>query len=119
MPDESDPSVLKSPDDASTAKEGKKAKAAAKVKKIKDPTKKRVKKETTKAVRTPRQYKKGIKRTEIMDDPDLDKEIDAITITGLKNQVHTLQFSRLMGKLSIDKTTKEKTLFFISIKIYF
>lgn len=38
-------------------------------------------------------------RGEIMEDPDLDKEIDVLVATGLKNQVQTLQFSRLMGNL--------------------
>lgn len=38
-------------------------------------------------------------RAEIMEDPDLDKEIDVLAMTGLKNQVQTLQFSRLMGKI--------------------
>lgn len=38
-----------------------------------------------------------MKRAEIMEDPDLDKEIDVLATSGLKNQVQTLQFSRLMG----------------------
>lgn len=93
---------MKTTDDVSITKEGKKAKTAAKAKKVKDPTKKRAKKETVKAARKPRQYKKRLQRAEIMEDPDLDKEIDAITVTGLKNQAHTLQFSRIMGKFSIN-----------------
>lgn len=39
-----------------------------------------------------------MKRSEIMEDPDLDKEIESLAVSGLKNQAHTLQFSRLMGK---------------------
>lgn len=77
----------------------KKIKAAPKPKKPKDTTKKPVRKERAKVTRQiTKDFKKRMKRSEIMEDPDLDKEIDALAVSGLKNQVHTLQFSRLMGK---------------------
>lgn len=82
--------------DASIVKELKKTKAAAKPKKPKDATKKPVRKERTKVAR--KITTKRMKRVEIMDDPDLDKEIDELTLSGLKNQPHTLKLSRLMGK---------------------
>lgn len=89
-------------DDASVVKEitaQKKTKAAPKPKKPKDTTKKLVRKERVKAPRKiAKDFKKRMKRSEIMEDPDLDKEIDMLAVNGLKNQVHTLQFSRLMGK---------------------
>lgn len=70
-----------------------------KVKKPKDATKKPAKKERSKTTpKMSREFKKHMNRGEIMEDPDLDKEIDVLVATGLKNQVQTLQFSRLMGK---------------------
>lgn len=89
-------------DDASIVKESsaqKKMKATPKPKKPKDTSKKPVRKERAKATRkVTKEFKKRMKRSEIMEDPDLDKEIDMLAVSGLKNQVHTLQFSRLMGK---------------------
>lgn len=89
-------------DDAVTVKESgaqKKPKAAPKPKKAKDTTKKPVRKERVKATRKiTKDFKKHMKRSEIMEDPDLDKEIDILAVSGLKNQLHTLQVSRLMGK---------------------
>ncbi|XP_059608601.1 probable histone-lysine N-methyltransferase CG1716 isoform X2 [Phlebotomus argentipes] len=41
------------------------------------------------------------KRPEILDDPDLDDEIDLLTVTGLKNQAHTLKLSRLMVRAKV------------------
>lgn len=72
---------------------------AQKPKKPRDATKKGGKKERAKASnKISTDFKKHMKRAEIMEDPDLDKEIDVLAKTGLKNQVQTLQFSRLMGK---------------------
>lgn len=69
-----------------------------KPKKPKDATKKPVRKERAKANRkTVTDFKKHMKRAEIMEDPDLDMEIDVLSKNGLKNQVQTLQLSRLMG----------------------
>lgn len=78
----------------------KKTKAAPKPKKPKDTTKKPARKERAKATpsKITKDFKKRMKRSEIMEDPDLDKEIDILAVSGLKNQLHTLQFSRLMGK---------------------
>lgn len=68
-----------------------------KPKKPKDATKKPAKKERAKANRkTVTDFKKHMKRAEIMEDPDLDMEIDVLSKNGLKNQVQTLQLSRLM-----------------------
>lgn len=50
-----------------------------------------------------REFKKHMNRGEIMEDPDLDKEIDVLVATGLKNQVQTLQFSRLMVRAKLQK----------------
>lgn len=76
----------------------KKAKAQ-KSKKPKNATKKVERKERVKASnKLSTDFKKHMKRSEIMEDPDLDKEIDVLAKTGLKNQVQTLQFSRLMGR---------------------
>lgn len=72
-----------------------------KPKKPKDATKKPMRKERAKANRkTATDFKKHMTKAEIMEDPDLDKEIDALATGGLKNQVQTLQFSRLMGKIT-------------------
>lgn len=69
-----------------------------KPKKPKDATKKPARKERAKANRkTVSDFKKHMKRAEIMEDPDLDMEIDVLSKNGLKNQVQTLQLSRLMG----------------------
>lgn len=76
----------------------------SKPKRSKDTTKKPVKKERIKAVRKiSNDFKKHMNRAEIMEDPDLDKEIDVLAKSGLKNQVQTLQFSRLMGIFSISE----------------
>lgn len=84
---------------ATTVDESVKKKVKApRVKKPKDATKKPAKKERAKANRkTVTDFKKHIKRAEIMEDPDLDMEIDVLSKNGLKNQVQTLQLSRLMG----------------------
>lgn len=54
----------------------------------------------TKKMRKPKldqkQKKFKIKKSEIMVDPDLDHEIASLMETNLKNQAHTLRFSRLM-----------------------
>lgn len=54
----------------------------------------------TKKIRKPKQEprpkKYKIKKPEIMVDPDLDHEIATLMETNLKNQAHTLRFSRLM-----------------------
>lgn len=77
----------------------KKKPRASKPKKPKDATKKPAKKERAKANRKAvTSFKKHMKRAEIMEDPDLDMEIDILAKNGLKNQVQTLQLSRLMGK---------------------
>lgn len=77
-------------------------------KKPKDATKKPVRKERAKTNRKIKlDFQKHRKRAEILEDPDLDKEIDALAAGALKNQVQTLQFSRLMGK------TREKPFFAI------
>lgn len=69
-----------------------------KPKKSKDVTKKPVKRERIKTNhKISNDFKKHMNRAEIMEDPDLDKEIDILAMNGLKNQVQTLQFSRLMG----------------------
>lgn len=70
-----------------------------KPKKPKDATKKPPRKErASKANRkSVTDFKKHMKRAEIMEDPDLDMEIDVLSKNGLKNQVQTLQLSRLMG----------------------
>lgn len=82
------------------ADEGSKKKAKQqKLKKPKDATKKPARKERAKAARKmSKDFKKHMKRGEIMEDPDLDKEIDELFQSGLKNQLQTLQLSRLMGK---------------------
>uniref|UniRef100_A0A1B0CJ95 [histone H3]-lysine(36) N-trimethyltransferase n=2 Tax=Lutzomyia longipalpis TaxID=7200 RepID=A0A1B0CJ95_LUTLO len=41
------------------------------------------------------------KRPEILEDPDLDDEIDLLTVTGLKNQAQTLKLSRLMVRAKV------------------
>lgn len=43
------------------------------------------------------------KRAEIMEDPDLDMEIDTLMHTNLKNQAHTLRFSRLMVRAKLKR----------------
>lgn len=69
-----------------------------KPKKPRDATKKAAKKERAKASnKISEDFKK--QRAEIMEYPDLDKEIDELAKGGLKNQVQTLQFSRLMGNI--------------------
>lgn len=69
-----------------------------KPKKSKDVTKKPVRRERIKTShKISNDFKKHMNRAEIMEDPDLDKEIDILAMSGLKNQVQTLQFSRLMG----------------------
>lgn len=54
----------------------------------------------TKKIRKPKPEQKPkkfkIKKSEIMVDPDLDHEIANLMETNLKNQAHTLRFSRLM-----------------------
>ncbi|XP_055314214.1 probable histone-lysine N-methyltransferase CG1716 isoform X2 [Sitodiplosis mosellana] len=75
-----------------------------KPRKSKDATKKPVKRERTKAShKISNDFKKHMKRAEIMEDPDLDKEIDVLAMSGLKNQVQTLQFSRLMVRAKLQK----------------
>lgn len=69
-----------------------------KPKKQRDANKKPTKKRTRITKTMSKDFKKHMNRSEIMEDPDLDKEIDFLSRTGLKNQVQTLQFSRLMGK---------------------
>lgn len=71
--------------------------------KPKDVTKKpKEKKERTRAAKPmSKSFKKHMNRAEIMQDPDLDMEIDMLAQSGLKNQVQTLQFSRLMGECRI------------------
>lgn len=89
---------------AVTADESIKKKVKApKPKKPKDATKKPARKERAKANRkTVTDFKKHMKRSEIMEDPDLDMEIDVLTKNErLKNQVQTLQLSRLMGMLRV------------------
>lgn len=44
----------------------------------------------------PKPKKSKFKKSEIMEDPDLDHEIANLMETNLKNQAHTLRFSRLM-----------------------
>lgn len=91
--DESESKISVTPDE--TIK--KKAKTP-KPKKHKDVTKKPVKRECIKTThKISNDFKKHMNRAEIMEDPDLDKEIDILAMNGLKNQVQTLQFSRLMG----------------------
>lgn len=71
--------------------------------KPKDVTKKPVRKERPPTVKPiSKNFKKHMNRSEIMQDPDLDMEIDDLAQCGLKNQVQTLQFSRLMGNFEID-----------------
>ncbi|XP_031639899.1 uncharacterized protein LOC116351884 isoform X2 [Contarinia nasturtii] len=75
-----------------------------KPKKSKDAAKKPAKKECVRKNRkVPSDFNMHIKRGEIMVDPDLDKEIDVLTKSGLKNQVQTLQFSRLMVRAKLQK----------------
>ncbi|XP_037032827.1 probable histone-lysine N-methyltransferase CG1716 isoform X2 [Bradysia coprophila] len=62
----------------------KKEKPASPVKKVRKP----------KLEPKPKKFK--IKKAEIMEDPDLDHEIANLMKTNLKNQAHTLRFSRLM-----------------------
>lgn len=49
----------------------------------------------------PKPKKFKIKKTEIMEDPDLDHEIANLMETNLKNQAHTLRFSRLMVRAKL------------------
>lgn len=72
---------------------------ANKIKKVKDITKKpkKERKATTKMVKT---FKKRMKRLEIMEDPDIDKEIEELGKSGLKNQQQTLKLSRLMRMIT-------------------
>lgn len=70
-----------------------------KPRKPRDVNKKPKKKRTRITKAMSKDFKKHMNRSEIMEDPDLDKEIDVLSRTGLKNQMQTLQFSRLMGKL--------------------
>lgn len=37
-------------------------------------------------------------QAEVAEDPDLDKEINVLTMSGIKNQLQTLQICRLMGE---------------------
>lgn len=77
----------------------KKKTKSPKPRKPKDVTKRPAKKERTRAAKPlSKNFKKHMNRAEIMQDPDLDMEIDVLAQSGLKNQVQTLQFSRLMGK---------------------
>lgn len=74
----------------------------AKPKTVKDTTKKQVRRERgRRKVQTDKVFKKHLKTTsaEIREDPDLEKEIEVLMRTGLKNQAHTLQLSRLCGKI--------------------
>lgn len=53
-------------------------------------------------VRLPKKHKKHIiKRSEIMEDPDLDNDISILTQSNLKNQTQTLRFSRLMVRAKL------------------
>lgn len=84
----------------STDESAKKKGRTPKPKKPKDATKKPVRRERAKTNRKhSTEFKKHMNRSEIMEDPDLDKEIEFLASNGLKNQAQTLQFSRLMGKL--------------------
>lgn len=77
---------------------------AGKAKNVKDPTKKRVRRVRAKPKsQTDKVFKQHLKTTsaEIREDPDLEKEIEVLAGTGLKNQAHTLQLSRLCGKLDL------------------
>lgn len=72
-----------------------------KPRKPKDVSKKPARKERARSARPmSKNYKKHMNRSEIMQDPDLDMEIDDLQQCGLKNQVQTLQFSRLMGNIA-------------------
>lgn len=87
-----------------------------KPKKPKDATKKPVRKERAKANRkTVTDFKKHMKRAEIMEDPDLDMEIDVLSKNGLKNQVQTLQLSRLMGMQICESQFIHFSSFFLTI----
>lgn len=87
---------------------GKKKGKTPKPKKPKDATKKPARKERAKANRKAATDFKKHKGAEIMEDPDLDKEIDVLATGGLKNQVQTLQLSRLFGKI-LSRTLKFHT----------
>ena len=54
-------------------------------------------------------YKKRIqnKKAEIMEDPDLDMEITILTKSNLKNQAHTLRFSRLMVRAKLKRAKSQ------------
>lgn len=54
-------------------------------------------------------YKKHIKnkKAEILEDPDLDKEISILRQSNLKNQAHTLRFSRLMVRAKLRRAKSE------------
>lgn len=55
-----------------------------------------------------KQFKKHKnKRAEIMEDPDLDMEIATLTKSNLKNQAHTLRFSRLMVRAKLQKAKSQ------------
>lgn len=59
-------------------------------------------------VRKPKMHKKHIiKRAEIMEDPDLDKDIEILTKSNLKNQTQTLRFSRLMVRAKLRKAKSQ------------
>lgn len=91
-------------------------------KKPKDATKKPVRKERAKTNRKIKlDFQNHRKRAEILEDPDLDKEIDALASGALKNQVQTLQFSRLMGKTQKNHfyTTKNEKVKSILIDLFF
>lgn len=58
--------------------------------------------------RTPKIAKKHImKRSEIMEDPDLDQDIEILTKSNLKNQTQTLRFSRLMVRAKLRKAKSQ------------
>uniref|UniRef100_A0A1B0DK39 [histone H3]-lysine(36) N-trimethyltransferase n=1 Tax=Phlebotomus papatasi TaxID=29031 RepID=A0A1B0DK39_PHLPP len=67
------------------------------------PTRKEPKPRTPATKKTPTRRRRALqkKRPEILEDPDLDDEIDLLTVTGLKNQAHTLKLSRLMVRAKI------------------
>lgn len=99
-----DPSQKISDDAKEISTEEQKKSKVGRPKKVKDTTKGRSRKEKSKARRkTDKVFKKHLKTTsaEIREDPDLEKEIEVLGQTGLKNQVHTLQLSRLCGMYCI------------------
>lgn len=73
---------------------------APKPKKVKDATYKPAKKERKATAKLVEKMKKQLQRSEILEDIDIDKEIDVLEASGLKNANHVLTISRLMGKAS-------------------